>query len=152
MFEKTLRYPGHAARMQILRDCGLMSEQPIAVGDCSLAPRDLLATVLEAPLRLGPEGDILVMRVIVEGRADSKPVVHTYELIDYFDPSTHHTAMARTTGYPAAYAARLIAQGDLDKKGVVFPEQLFIGDRFEALTAALAKKGITISHSVGVRY
>jgi len=148
MFEKTLRYPGHALRMQILKDCGLLSDQPVAVRDGKVAPRDLLATMLKKTLGLGPEGDILVMRVIVRGFAESEPVVHTYELVDHYDPVAKHTAMARTTGYPAAYAARLIAQRDLDEKGVVFPEQLFIGDRFESLISALAQKGIGISHSV----
>ena len=33
MKEKTLRYPGHAERMRMLRDTGFFGEDPVAVGD-----------------------------------------------------------------------------------------------------------------------
>jgi lysine 6-dehydrogenase len=146
LFEKTLRYPGHAERVQLLKACGLLGEKPIEVGKVSVSPREVLLKALEEDLRLGPEGDILAMRIIVEGTKNGKPKKHTFELIDYMDPETKYTAMARTTGYPATCAARMITSGELTEKGVLFPEQVFLGQRFEKLVAALAAKGVKVTH------
>ena len=130
--------------MQILKDCGLLEDRPVKLGSAEVAPRDLLTAMLDEQLRLAPEGDILVMRVLVRGSAESKALVHTFEMIDYFDAEKKRTAMARTTCYPAAYAARLIANHEITEKGVIFPERLFIGDRFDVLLDALAGRDIRI--------
>jgi len=146
LFEKTLRYPGHVACMRTLKECGLLDENPVRVDGSDIVPRDLLIELLEEKLKLGPEGDILVMRVIVEGLKEGKEERHIFELVDYFDAATQYTAMARTTGFPAVLAARMMANNELHERGVFFPEQLFIGDRFEIMTDELAKKGVTVEH------
>ena len=71
-------------------------------------------------LRLGPAGDILVMRVIVRGVKNGASHTHTFDLVDYFDPETGYTAMAQTTGLPAAHAARKIADGTIRETGSPF--------------------------------
>ncbi len=146
LYEKTLRYPGHAERVQLLKACGLLDEKPVVVGDATVSPRELLLKLLEDDLRLGPEGDILAMRIVVEGTKGADTKKHTFELIDYMDPETKYTAMARTTGFPAACAARMIAGGELTDTGVLFPEQVFLGQRFEKMIAALAAKGVKVTH------
>jgi saccharopine dehydrogenase-like NADP-dependent oxidoreductase len=87
------------------------------------------------------------MRVIVEGVKDGKSCRHTFELVDFFDPEKNHTAMARTTGFPATITARMIANGELRERGVFFPEQIFIGSRFETMTAALSDKGVRVTYT-----
>jgi len=146
-YEKTLRYPGHAAAIQLLRACGLFERRPIDVGGASVPPVVLLQKVLEERLKLGPAGDILVLKVLVQGQKDGERRVHTFELIDFFDPATGNTAMARTTGFTAACAARSIASGSITTRGVLFPEEIFLGDRFAAIVSELEKKGVTITHS-----
>jgi lysine 6-dehydrogenase len=148
LFEKTLRYPGHVACMKALKDCGLLQDRPIEVNGVKISPRDVLIELLGEKLQLGPEGDILVMRVIVEGIKDGKPRKHTFELIDYFNVETGYTAMARTTGFPAVITARMIASDELTEKGVFFPEQLLTGDRFRIMIERLAQKGVEIQHQV----
>ena len=142
LYEKTLRYPGHVAGIQFLQQCGLLSPTPVDVGETTVAPVKLLEAVLAGSLELAPEGDILVLRVIVEGGG----VAHEFELIDYLDASKGHTAMARTTGFTAACAARRIASGELDDLGVRFPEELFLGDAFDSIVAELASKGVDIRY------
>jgi lysine 6-dehydrogenase len=146
LFEKTLRYPGHVERLLFLRECGLLGREPVRVGDDEVIPRDLVLQVLKPHLKLGPEGDLLVMRVMVEGTKSGREVRHTFELIDAYDVEKHHTAMGRTTGYTATIAARMIANGELDDKGVVFPELLFIGSRYQTMVDRLAERGVRVIH------
>jgi len=146
LFEKTLRYPGHVEKIQLLKNCGLLEKETVRVGDAEVSPFEFMEEVLGQKLKLGPEGDIMVLRVLVDGVKDGKHQQHVFELIDYFDPQTGYTAMARTTCFPAACAARMIVAGDLAETGVWFPEQLFLGDRFEKLVSELAVHNITLSH------
>ena len=146
LYEKTLRYPGHVAGILFLQRCGLLSPTPVDVADISVAPVAVLQRVLEDKLRLGPEGDILVMRVVVEGLSGGRSVAHEFELIDYFDADKGHTAMARTTGFTAACAARRIACGVIEGAGVRFPEEIFLGEQFDAIVAELGTKGVRLGH------
>jgi lysine 6-dehydrogenase len=146
MFEKTLRYPGHVERIRLLIDCGLLDENPVEVGGSRIAPRELLLKLLEDRLQLGPEGDVLAMRILVTGIRVGQSKTHTFQLIDYFDPETRYTAMARTTGFAAACTARMIAGNEILEKGVLFPEQIFVGPRFDEMVSALARKGVSVIH------
>lgn len=148
LYEKTLRYPGHVAGIRFLEQCGLLSSTPVAVGEASVAPVDLLQRVLEEQLKLGPEGDILAMRVIVEGERQGQKATHTFELVDFYDPHQRHTAMARTTGFTAACAARRVASGDLADSGVRFPEEIFVGEQFDSIVAELASKGVRVEREI----
>ena len=146
LYEKTLRYPGHVAGILVLQQCGLLSPTAVDVAGASVAPVALLQKVLEDKLRLGPEGDILVMRIVVEGRSAGRSVAHEFELIDYFDAENGHTAMARTTGFTAACAARRIAVGVIEGAGVRFPEEIFLGEQFDSIVAELGTKGVRVEH------
>ena len=146
LYEKTLRHPGHVTGIQFLQACGLLSTDPVVVGNTEVPPVSVLQKVLEDKLVLGPEGDILALRVMVEGRADGQPTTHTFELIDGYDSSRGHTAMGRTTCFTAAIAARQIASGSISEVGVRFPEQIFIGDRFDSMVAALRDRGVRVAH------
>ena len=144
--EKTLRYPGFAERVRFLRDCGSLRADPIEVGTLNVVPREVLIALLTPILALGPEGDILVLRVFVRGQKDGRRRVHTFDLIDYFDPETGYTAMARTTAFPANCTARLIVAGKITETGVRFPEQIFVGLMGDEFLAALARHGLVVSH------
>jgi saccharopine dehydrogenase-like NADP-dependent oxidoreductase len=54
--------------------------------------------------------------------------------------------MARTTAFAACQAARLIAGGAVEEKGVRFPEQLFTGALFETMRSGLAARGVRMAH------
>lgn len=146
LYEKTLRHPGHVSGILFLQRCGLLSPTPVDVAGTSVAPVALLQKVLEDELRLGPEGDVVAMRVVVEGRSGGRSVAHEFELIDYFDAEKSHTAMARTTGFTAACAARRIASGVIEGAGVRFPEEIFLGEQFDSIVAELGSKGVRVEH------
>lgn len=125
MVEKTLRYPGHAEKMRLLRDTGFLSAEPIRVGDAEVRPVDL-TTALLFPLWEMQKGeeDVTILRVLVEGALRGEPVRREYQLVDRFDRRTQTTSMARTTGYTATMVARLVASGRWKAAGVVPPEKL----------------------------
>ncbi len=147
--EKTLRYPGFAEKVAFLNECGLLEAEPVQIGSVEVAPRDVLIRQVGPLFELSPEGDILVMRVVVVGRANGQSVTHTFELMDYMDPETRDTAMARTTGFPATITARMISSGSLVETGVRFPEELFGGARGDHLLEELASRGVAVNHTVG---
>jgi saccharopine dehydrogenase-like NADP-dependent oxidoreductase len=146
--EKTLRYPGFAEKVKVLRDCGILDAEPVQVGGVSVVPRDVLVHQLGSTLDLGPEGDILAMRVAVKGVAAGHEVSHTFELVDFMDPATGDTAMARTTAFPATIAARMIARGRISERGVRFPEELFAEELGDHLFEELEERGVRVRHEV----
>lgn len=126
MIEKTLRYPGHAEKMKLLRDIGFFSEDAVRLADGStLRPIDL-TTALLFPLWELQEGerDLTVMRIRVDGRVGGVPTRYTYDLIDRYDEVTQTTSMARTTGYVATMALRMLARGLYAEPGVHPPEHI----------------------------
>ena len=64
------------------------------------------------------ETDITIMRVIVEGTKDGEKLRYTYDLFDQLDQDTKTHSMARTTGYTATMAVRMLAKGLYKEKGI----------------------------------
>lgn len=145
MWEKTLRYPGHVAKIKLLRALGFFDEKPVRVEGISLSPRKLAAKLLEAKLRRPDIADILALKVEVHGKRGKEETRFVYYLLDHCDQKRGVSAMARTTAYPASILAQLVARGDIKIKGVVPLETLGGEDRlYERITAELEKRQIKI--------
>jgi saccharopine dehydrogenase-like NADP-dependent oxidoreductase len=148
MVEKTLRYPGYAERMRMLRESGFFSEATLQVGDAAIRPLDLTARLLFDAWQYQPgEADLTVMRVIVEGVEGGKNVRHTYDLLDYYDAPTDTASMARTTGYTCTAAVRLVAGGHFGETGITPPERLGSGAA-DFIFADLARHGVVFRHGI----
>lgn len=145
MFEKTLRYPGHAEKIKTLIECGLLDINPIQIGKFKVAPREFLTALLAPKLELGEEKDLLVMRVEVVGDTECKH--YTFDLVDYYDKVGGVTSMARTTAYTASIMAQLIGRGKIDEKGIVPPEELGMRGIFRFILQQLLKRDIKIKGS-----
>ncbi len=124
MIEKTLRYPGHAEKMKLLRDMGLLSQDPVELTDGTRVVPIELTTQLLFPLwqRQMGERDLTIMRIDVRGQKDGRAIRTRYDLLDRYDEASQTTSMARTTGYAATMAARLLAAGLYDRPGIHPPE------------------------------
>lgn len=148
--EKTLRYPGHAELMHILRATGFLSKKEIEVGAVRIRPLDVTSKLLFPKWTYSPdEEEFTVLRVIAEGMKDSRTVRHSYDLYDEFDRQTRTSSMARTTAFPCCIVARMLARGDLTGPGVLPPERLV--DRtgvFDQIVSELAARGVTLTNSV----
>ena len=150
MKEKTLRYPGHIEKMAMLRESGFFSKEPMTLDGQSVRPIDLTSRLLFPMWKLGPgEGDITVLRIHVEGRLDGRRRRFQYDLLDRFDRDSNTTSMARTTGYTATMAARMIAEGLYDRIGISPPE--FLGrvpGCVSYLLDGLAQRGVVYEEQV----
>ncbi len=125
MEEKTLRYPGHARQMEILRDAGFFSQEEKHIGNVYMKPLDMTSEILFDQWKMEEgEVDITVMKVIVSGIKNGKARTITYDLYDEYDPESGIHSMARTTGYTATITARMLLNGMYDQKGVSPPEYL----------------------------
>jgi saccharopine dehydrogenase-like NADP-dependent oxidoreductase len=76
----------------------------------------------------------------------------TYDLYDEYDAATGQSSMARTTAFPCAIVARMLARGEITEKGVLPPELL--GRQpgmLEKVTKELAARGVNLISRTGPR-
>ena len=146
MWEKTMRYPGHAEKIRLLKDLGLFDEEPLLQGT---SPRGLTARLLEQKLRMPEVGDLLAMRIEVNGISKSSRTRYSCCLLDYYDAHKKVTAMGRTTAYTASAVVQLLAKGSIKEKGVVPPEKLGMNKKiFNKIMAELGRDGIKVQEKM----
>jgi lysine 6-dehydrogenase len=154
---KTVRYPGHAEKMRVLRDLGLLDLDPVDVHPhggretVRVAPRAMLHKLLVPRLTFPGEKDLVVVRVSCRGEDErGAPVEMSYDLVDFHDDRTGFSAMERTTAYPAAIVCAYLAHG-LAPKGGVPLEKAVPGDFFvpEAVKRGLPLR-LTVSGPASV--
>uniref|UniRef100_A0A8C2H3F5 Aminoadipate-semialdehyde synthase n=1 Tax=Cyprinus carpio TaxID=7962 RepID=A0A8C2H3F5_CYPCA len=128
----TLRFRGFSSAMSGFVKLGLINtepcplclnendyEEPVPHAETILAA---VAKHLEAKLSFGKESrDMVIMRNDVgirhpTGELETKHI----SLVVYGDPNGY-SAMAKTVGYPAAIATRMVLNGELTTKGLVVP-------------------------------
>jgi saccharopine dehydrogenase-like NADP-dependent oxidoreductase len=125
MKEKTLRWPGHAELMRVLKDTGFFSLEPIAVAGQNVRPRDVTAALLFPKWTFEEgEADLTVMRVRAEGREGGLRQLYGWDFVDHFDGRAGLRSMSRSTGFTATAIARLVLGGTIRRPGVHPPETL----------------------------
>jgi lysine 6-dehydrogenase len=137
---KTLRYPGHARVMETIRDLGFLDLDPVSVRGVEVKPRDVAVAVLEPRLRKASSPDLVVVRVVVEGRKDGQAARVGWELVDRCDEARGITAMMRTTGYSLAITALMQVRGQIGP-GVCTPDECVPARPY---IDALARRGIDV--------
>lgn len=129
---KTIRYPGHCDAIHMLKELGMMSKEAVETASGPVVPRDLLFKLLSDKLPKD-EPDVVLVRVMVSGLKDKKPVQIVWDCIDYADQAAGLTAMMRMTAFPASIVAQMIARGDITERGVLrqettVPTKLFLAE------------------------
>jgi len=124
--EKTLRYPGHIEKMAVLRELGFFSkEENIDINGMKTSPLKMTAQVLFPNWKLKQgEVDITIYQSIVEGIKNGQKIRYTIDMYDKYSEETDVISMARTTGYTATLALRMIAEGLYTHKGISPPEYM----------------------------
>jgi saccharopine dehydrogenase-like NADP-dependent oxidoreductase len=143
--QKTVRWPGYAAKVNVLKEMGLLSHEPIKVDSVSVVPKHLLDALLYPKVRLEEgERDITCFRVELMGTRDGRPCRYQADMVDRYDDVTGFTSMARTTAYTGAIVARMIARGEITagEKPITTPEQVITGTRFDRLMDELKRVNI----------
>ena len=142
--QKTVRRPGYAAKIAVLKEMGLLSNQPVQVDGMAIAPKKLLNALLYPRVKLeAGEHDIVLFRVDVLGQKKGHPCRLRADIVDEYDDALGFTAMARTTAFTGAIAAQMIAGGMVQARGLLNPEQLITGQLFDYLLVELARQKIT---------
>ena len=101
MEEKTLRYPGYAKRIGLLRDSGFLGTEKIDINGVEMAPIDLTLKLLEPAWHLDDMmEEFTVMRVEATG-GNGRPFNRmVWELFDRTDRDRKETSMAPHHGVP----------------------------------------------------
>ena len=144
---KTLRYPGHYDKVQLLKDLGLLETSKIQVNGFKVAPRDVFVAAAGPKLAFPKDRDLLIQRVVVYGKLKGKRAEVTYDVLDYGDRRTDFSAMQRTTGFSAAIILEMLAQGRVPRKGFVPVEKAVSGSIF---LKEIRKRGIDVKERIRV--
>lgn len=144
MIEKTLRYPGTAEYMKVLRACGFFNKEKLEVKGQKISPLDLTAKLLfpKWELKKG-EKEFTIMQVICKGLEDGNNVRYVYDLFDIFNDETNTSSMARTTGYTCTAVVNLLSEGVYVQKGISPPEFVGISEKnFKFILNYLSERGV----------
>jgi lysine 6-dehydrogenase len=143
---KTLRYPGHAALMEAIRELGLLDLDPVEVKGHHVAPRDVFIATVGPRLRKPNAKDLVALRVAAQGSKGGKPKTVAWELLDYFDAEHDISAMERTTGFSLAITGMMQVRQHVAGAGVLTPDEAMPPELY---VAELAKRGINIRQIAG---
>jgi lysine 6-dehydrogenase len=124
MKEKTLRDPGHAEYIRVLKESGFFSKGEMSIKGKSISPFDLTSKVLFNDWHTGEsDKDLTIMRITLKGKNEKGHLEEVvYNLLDKYDVTTRTSSMARTTGYTAAAVSEMFLKGLFKRKGVFPPE------------------------------
>ena len=82
-FQKTVRWPGYAAKVTVLKELGLLSEGPVEVDGVSVAPKSVVDAVPYPLVKLEErERDITLFRVEARGKKVGIPRQYKVEMVD----------------------------------------------------------------------
>jgi lysine 6-dehydrogenase len=138
---KTLRYPGHAAIMEAIRELGFLDQDPIEVKGGRVAPRDLAIATMAPRLTKPGARDLVALRITVRGKQNGEPKTLGWELVDMYDDEHGISAMMRTTGYSLSITGQMQARGEIELKGVHTPDECMPAEKY---ISELGKRGINI--------
>ncbi|XP_043981576.1 alpha-aminoadipic semialdehyde synthase, mitochondrial [Gambusia affinis] len=126
-------------RMDTLRWLGMLSDDAVPHADTILAA---LTKHLEAKLSFAKgERDLIIMRNDVGIRHPTGELeMRQISLVVYGEPNGF-SAMAKTVGYPAAIAARMVLDGEISTKGLLVP---MTKDIYGPALARLKEEGLHI--------
>ena len=143
--EKTIRWPGHFEGIDTLKEFGMRDLTPVEFGGMKIAPRDFLLSVIGPKLKAAEgDADVCVMWNTVTGTKNGHKMRIDYYMWEEADTENGISAMGRVTGFPAAIAAKLIGRGEIEKRGIVAPEDAIEGRVYQHFMEELTEKNITV--------
>ncbi len=150
MREKTLRYPGYAAKIKFLAENGFFDTRKTEINGNTISPIELTSKLLFKHWKLEKgEEDLTIMKIMVEGKKDGKLLRYTFDLYDRYDAKTKTHSMARTTAYAASQAVRLMVSGLHTQKGIVVPEQMGENEKIvDFMLSGLAERNVIYKTTV----
>src|SRR5699024_12437169 len=81
---KTIRYPCHAEKFQLLVDLNLTrTDYEVEVDGRQVNPREVFLKVLDPIVELGDKEDVVLLRVVVSGEKDGEQKEIAYEMVNH---------------------------------------------------------------------
>jgi lysine 6-dehydrogenase len=143
--EKTVRWPGHFEGIDTLKEFGMLDLTPVEFRGMMIAPRDFILSVIGPKLKAAEgDSDVCVMQNTVTGTRNGHKMRIDYYMWEEADTENGISAMGRVTGFPAAIGAKLVGRGEINKKGIVAPEDAIEGKVYRSFMEELANKNITV--------
>lgn len=143
--EKTIRWPGHWEGIETLKECGMLGLTPVEFKGVKIVPREFLVSIITPKLKpLEGDTDVSVMWNTVTGAKNGQKMRINYYMWEGTDTKNGISSMGRVTAFPAAIAAILIGKGEINKKGIVAPEDAIEGKVYKEFLEELKKRGVTI--------
>ncbi|GAB6020684.1 hypothetical protein CHUAL_003353 [Chamberlinius hualienensis] len=130
-------------RLDAVEALGLLSDEPI---EKLSTPIDTLTNYMHKKLSYAEgERDIVIMRHEIEIQwPNLRKECRSVNLVAYGDPHGY-SAMAKTVGYPAGIATKMILNGEIQKRGIIVP---ITPDLYSPLLNRLKLEGIVpMEHS-----
>ncbi len=139
--EITLRWPGHAEKMNLLLESGFFSKKKVKAGGVEVTPLEVSWSVLGSKLAEGDPHDLTVMRVVAKGKGGEL----VYNLVDRYDDANDVSSMGKTTGYTASIVTQMVGAGEVAGKGTIPPEVAIRGKKVDRLLSELGNRGVKIT-------
>ena len=141
---KTIRYPGHLEKIKAMADLGFFDSEPREIDGVDVIPRLLSVKLLREHLSFD-EPDVILLRVSAHGTIGGRLREIRYEMIDNYDESTGLSAMMRTTGFPIAQIAFMLANGEITAHGAL-PQETCVPT--QPFLSGLLAHGLRIERTV----
>ena len=110
-------------KLKFLVELGFGSNEALDIGGSKVSPREVLARLLEvAPAEEVEPQDCDVLRVVTAGQAGGQDVEITNQVIVLPYRRWNVSAGALDTGVPLAIAGRMLATGEITRRGAFGPE------------------------------
>jgi saccharopine dehydrogenase-like NADP-dependent oxidoreductase len=119
-----IAFPGDfLTKLKFLVDLGFGSNEPINVRGVKVSPREVLARLLERfPAEDVEPQDCDVLRIVAVGTASRQRVEITNQIVVLPYRRWGISAGALDTGVPLAIAGRMLARGEITRRGAIGPE------------------------------
>ena len=148
MFEKTIRYRGHAEKVRLLRDMGFFDFSERLIDRNAMVPRRLTEKLFDEKLKLPEMGDTIILRIKVSGEKNERKSEMTAGLSYRAEAEQNFTGMSMTTASPASIIGQMIGEGLIKGNGLVNMEEIGSKkDIFDEFMKRLAIRGIKINIS-----
>jgi len=143
--EKTIRWPGHWEGAAILKKCGMLDATPVDFKGIKISPREFLSLVMTPKLRPTDNcEDVCVMWNTVTGIKNGQKMRIDYYMWEKSDTKNGISAMGRVTAFPEAIATVMLGKGEIDKKGIIAPEDAIEGKIYEKYFDELKRREINV--------
>jgi lysine 6-dehydrogenase len=138
----SLRWPGWCAFWAPLKRLGFLDDTPVEGLPGDITPHQFMTRHLEPKLQYADdEKDLVAMYNVFEGLRNGRKMRLTSWLLIERDLDTGLMAMSKGVGYPASIVAQMIAQGTIDRKGVLTPVEDI---PYEPFMRELSGRGIIV--------